>query len=389
MTASFLGYRDHVPACYGPRRKREKHVRISLRLAVIVVIFSSHALAAKGKKGAPKEPVSTMDQGEDPTAKEESEKKAAKVVPETDEEIAAKQAKADAAEVKKRRARAKVGVFANVVVGFGQAPMPGTGADRTTLKTTSGTFMAGGYYDLSPDFTLGVRLPWTVGSQRQPDGGYVTVTALGTLELMGEYRVAISPFTILPIFFGLGAPTAQGNYDALDQSGTQRMTLNAMADAASGYRDPELFGPHRLPVIAGVGIDYQRKALSLRAATKVVLGIKVGGQLAHIQDMDSTYELKPLSFRSVTSAGISYDFLDRPKLYGALDTWLAYNAINAVEFTSKMGATPPTRLQFVFEPRLGARFGKVSPSVGYIFPIGGRLADSSTSGLELHCDFAF
>ena len=54
-----------------------------------------------------------------------------------------------------------------------------------------------------------------------------------------------------------------------------------------------------------------------------------------------------------------------------------------------MGATPPTRLQVVFEPRLGARFGKVSPSIGYIFPIGGRLADSSTSGLELHCDFAF
>jgi len=369
-------------------------VRKSLRLAFILAIFSGQALAtqaaaAKGKKAAPKEPVSTMDQGEDPVAKEESEKKAPKVAPETDEEIAAKQAKADAAEVKKRRARAKVGVFANVLVGFGRAPMPGTGAHETTGKTTSGTIMAGGYYDLSPDFTLGVRLPWTVGTQRQPDGGNVTVTALGTLELWGEYRVAISPFTLLPIFFGLGAPTAQGNYDALDKSGTQRTALNAMADAASGYRDPELFGPHRLPVIAGVGIDYQRKALSLRAATKVVLGIKVGGQLANVQDVDSTYELKPLSFRSVTSGGVSYDFLDRPKLYGALDAWLAYNAINALEFTSKMGATPPTRLQFVLEPRLGARFGKVSPSIGYIFPIGGRLADSSTSGLELHCDFAF
>lgn len=376
-------------ACYGPRRKREKHVRISLRLAVILVIFSGHALAAKGKKGAPKEPVSTMDQGEDPVAKEESEKKAPKVVPETDEEIAAKQAKADAAEVKKRRAREKFGLFANVLVGFGRAPMPGTGADRTTGKTTSGTFMLGGYYDLSPDFTLAARMPWTVGSQRQPDGGSATVTAFGALELMGEYRAALSPFTLLPIFFGLGVPTAQGSYDALDQSGVQRTGLNAMADAASGYRDPELFGPHRLPLIAGVGLDYQRKALSLRAATKFVFGIKVGGQLANVPDTDSTYELKSVTFRNVTSGGVSYDFLDRPKLFGALDAWLAYNAINAVEFTSKMGATPPTRFQFVFEPRVGARFGKISPSVGYIFPIGGRLADSSTSGLELHCDFAF
>jgi len=38
---------------------------------------------------------------------------------------------------------------------------------------------------------------------------------------------------------------------------------------------------------------------------------------------------------------------------------------------------------------VGAHLGKISPSVGYIFPIGGRLADSSVSGLELHCDVAF
>jgi len=364
-------------------------VRTSLRLSVILVIFSSHALAAKGKKAEPKEPATTMDQGQDPTANEQSEKKAPKVQPETDEEIAAKQAKADAAEVKKRRERPKVGVFANVLVGFGRAPMPGTGADRTTGKTTSGTFMAGGYYDLSPEFTLGARVPFTVGSQRQPDGGNETITALGTLELMGEYRVPVSRFTLLPISFGLGVPTAQGGYDTLDTSGIQRTALNAMADAASGYRDGELFGPHRLPVIVGAGIDYQRKALSLRAWTKFVAGIKVGGELANVDDTNSTYELKALTFRNVTGGGVSYDFLPRPKVFGALDAWVAYNGINAVEFTSKMGATPPTRFQFVFEPRIGARFGKISPSIGYIFPIGGRLADASTSGLELHCDFAF
>ncbi|HET7545519.1 MAG TPA: hypothetical protein VFK05_36880 [Polyangiaceae bacterium] len=364
-------------------------MRNSLRLAVILTIFSSHALAAKGKKNAPAEPVTTMDQGADPTSTEQSEKKAPKVEPPTDEEIAAQEAKADAAAVKKRRQREQVGLFANVLVGFGSAPMPGTGADVTTGKTTSGTLMVGGYYDLSPDFTLGARLPLTVGSQRQPDGGSETVVALGILELMGEYRTALSRFTVLPVSFGLGLPTAQGNYDYLDKSGWQRMELNTMADAAAGYRDPELFGPHRLPVIGGVGVDYQRKALSLRAATKLVLGIKVGGELANVPDTYSTYELKPVTIRSVTSGGVSYEFLPRPRVFAALDAWLAYNAINAFEYTSKAGATPPTRFQFVFEPRVGARFGKVSPSIGYIFPIGGRLADAGTSGLELHCDFAF
>jgi hypothetical protein len=91
----------------------------------------------------------------------------------------------------------------------------------------------------------------------------------------------------------------------------------------------------------------------------------------------------------VTSAGIAYEFLARPKVFVGLDGWLAYNAINAVEFKSAMDATPPTRFQVVVEPRIGARFGKIAPSIGYIFPIGGRLADSSSSGLELHCDFGF
>jgi len=361
-------------------------VRKSLRLTIILVIFSGHALAAKGKKGAPKEPASTMDQS-DPAAKEQSEKKAAAPKPETEAELAQKEAQADAALAAKRRERAQLGLFANVLVGFGKAPLFGPAANETTGSTTSGTFMVGGYYDLSPEFTLGARLPWTVGSAHQHEGDQATVQALGTLELMGEYRLTVSRFMRLPIFFGLGVPTAQGNYN--EESSIRQMELNAMADAASGYRDPELFEPKRLPLIVGAGIDYQRKALSVRAATKFVLGVKVGGELAVTQDPAGTYELKSVSFRNVTSAGISYDFLQRPYLFGAFDTWLAYSAINAVEFDSYAGAAPPTRLQVVFEPRVGARFGKISPSIGYIFPIGGRLADSAASGLELHCDFGF
>ena len=363
-------------------------MRTSLRLAIMVVILSGPALAAKGKKAAPKAPVSTLDSA-DPVAKEVSEKKAAAVKPETAAELERKQTEADAAEVAKKRTRSQVGAFGNVLIGFGQAPVPGPSADETTGKTTSATFMVGGYYDLNSEVTLSARLPWTVGSARQFDGDRASVQALGALQLMGEYRVTLSPFTRLPIFFGLALPTAQGGYS--DTSGVRQMELNAMADAASGYRDPELCGPKRLPLIFGVGIDYQRKALSVRAASKFVFGAKVGGQLGTTQDPTGagTYELKSVTFRNVTSGGIAYQFLDRPQLYGALDSWIAYSAVNAVEFKSANGASGPTRFQVVFEPRLGAHFGKFSPSLGYIFPIGGRLADSSTTGLELHCDVAF
>ena len=362
-------------------------MRTSLRVAIILVIFSGHALAAKGgKKAAPKKPVETMDAG-DPVAKEQSEKKVAAEEAETEEERSERERQSDAAEVAKTHARDKVGVFGNILVGFGKAPIPDPTAQDTTGKTTSFTFMAGGHYDVSPAFTLGVRIPWTVGSQTQRDGLSTTVSALGTPELMGEYRVGLSPFSRLPIFFGLGIPIAQGNYDTVKS--LRQTYLNDVADAASGYRDPELFGPKRLPIIVGVGIDYDRKAINLHAATKFVAGVKVGGTIPDPVTTAGTYELKSVSFRNVTSAGVAYQFLDKPKLYGALDSWLAYSAINPDEFESNRGASSPTRFQVVFEPRVGARLGKISPSVGYIFPIGGRLADSSISGLELHCDVAF
>jgi hypothetical protein len=362
-------------------------MRISFGLAIILVSFSGHALAAKGgKKAAPKGPVQTMDSN-DPAQQELSEKKAAEVKPETEEEQKQAEARVDAAEVTKTRARDNVGVFGNVLFGFGKAPEPGPAANITTGQTTSATFMVGGHYDLSPEFTLALRLPWTVGSARQIDGSHATSTALGTPELLAEYRVTLSPFTRLPLFVGLGVPVAQGNYDTADS--VRQTQLNDVADAASGYRDPELFGPKRLPIIVGGGIDYERKALSLHAATKFVAGVKVGGKLGNSRDASGVYELKSVSFRNVTAGGIAYRVLEKPQLFVALDSWFAISAINPVEYESDQGAAKPTRFQMVFEPRVGARFGKITPSVGYIFPIGGRLADSSVSGLELHCDVAF
>ena len=363
-------------------------------LALLVSLVSSgHALAAKGgkKKAEPAAPAQTMDSG-DPVEKEVSEPTAATPKKKTDEELEEEQRqrdwKFDAVQVAKSRARDKVGVFGNVVIGFGKAPEPGPAATRTTGKTTAATFMAGVRYDVSPDFTVGLRLPFTVGSERQLSTGLTqSSSVLGTPELLGEYRVTLSPFTILPIFFGLGIPVAQGNYDTLD--GQRAARMNDFADAASGYRDPELFAPHRLPVKVGIGIEYERKALNAHASTKLVAGVKAGAKDWAPRDPIGSYDVKGVSLRSVTAAGIAYQVIDKPKLYIAADSWFAVSAINPVEFESFDHAEKPTRFQVVFEPRIGARFGKISPSVGYIFPIGGRLADTTVSGLELHCDVAF
>jgi hypothetical protein len=122
-----------------------------------------------------------------------------------------------------------------------------------------------------------------------------------------------------------------------------------------------------------------------------VAGFKVGGKLDYgtTDEMFGTYQLKSVTFRNVTSAGVAYRFLAKPALALALDSWFVTNAVSAVEFDSRAGATGPSRVQVVAEPRFVARFGKISPSVGYVFPLGGRLADNHTTGLELHCDVAF
>ena len=368
-------------------------MRISGRVAIILVIFSAHALAKPKAKKA-HDGASTMDSN-DPVAKEKSDEgpfaPKGKTGELKKEEVKQEEAEKVAAEPpEKPEPRDAIGVFGNVVIGFGHAPEPGPGTSTATGKATGVTFIVGGHYDVSPDLTLALRIPWSVASIRQVDGSNASANALGAPELMGEYRVTLSPRTQLPIGLGVGVPIAQGNYDTVTDQGTYRQSqVNEFADASSGYRDPELFGPKRLPFIASVGITYKKHELDLHAATKFVFGVKVGGQQVRALDPAGTYALKSVTFRNVTSAGVAYRFLEKPALSGALDSWIAYNAINAEEFTSNAGASGPTRVQVVFEPHLVARFGKISPSLGYIFPIGGRLADNSTSGLELHCDVAF
>ncbi|HEX3773139.1 MAG TPA: hypothetical protein VHV51_01680 [Polyangiaceae bacterium] len=390
-------------------------MRISLRLGLILVLLSGHALAAKGKKATADKPAGATMDTNDPADKETSDHgpfAPAHKTPEegatqsegdnqgeTEGEAKPKKAEAEVAPIEdvKRRPRDKVVVYANVLIGFGgTAPEPGPPLKNDANKGTSATFMVGGRYDVSPAFSLGLRVPWTTANVRGGDGITAASQALGTPELMGEYRVTLSPRTLLPIDFGLGIPVAQGNYDTVNgQPQLRQSIVNDFADAAAGYRDGELFGPKRLPIVLGVGIDYQGKALSLHAATKFVAGIKTGGTLDYSGEpfnadpTEGSYQLKSVMFRNVTSAGIGYQVLDKPALTLALDSWVVTNAVDNVAFNSNDNVTNPSPIQVVFEPRLGARFGKISPSLGYIFPIGGRLADNHISGLELHCDVGF
>jgi hypothetical protein len=390
-------------------------------LVTLMMILAGTTAFAKGKDDdAGKKSGTSMDSG-DPAATETSDKPKSEEGEngEKGEKGKAKaegEGEAGAEEtvevVIPARARDKLSLFADILIGFGQAPVPGpslnTAGPGYTGKGTVFTFMAGGRYDITPKVSLGLRVPYTFGSERLQfvaagNGKTVRGNALGAPELMVEYRMELNPRLRVPLMFGVGIPVAQGTASAYtnntgtnDAAKSLQRRLQYLADAASGWKDEELFDPKRIPFVVAGGLDYERKAFQAHAGIKLILSIATSGapNVASTAAYDATGQLKfnSTAFREVTSAGLSYDVPVSPKvtLIPAADAWLVWKAINTLEYTST--AVPPARVQFVFEPRIGASFSKnpkITPSLGYIFPIGGQLSTGKMGALELHADFNF
>jgi hypothetical protein len=349
----------------------------------------------KGAKDAKEEKTGPNMDTADPVANEKSDKGPYSPQGKTGELKEEAETKTETEEIVKARARDKFVVFGEVIAGFGRAPLSGVSdtsdTSQETGSATAFTLIAGGAYDLSPKFTLGLRIPVTTASVKNTGRQSESSFALGNPELMGEYRVGLTPLTQLPILFGVGIPVAMGEPDPTntkDASAQRQAAVNLIADAATGWRDGELFWPKRVPLILGVGITHERRALFVHGETKFVLGVNIGGDPEVPTNPAGEFEASTLAFRNVTGGGIRYQFLDDPAVFAGLDAWVVYNAIEPIEYTSSSGAETPSRLQLVAEPRVGARFGKISPSLGVIFPIGGRLADSGITGVRLHVDIA-
>jgi hypothetical protein len=364
-----------------------KRAAVAFSLAVSLVFVSQSGLAQKKGKGGKKEDSgpSASASWSDPVENEKSDKPAKKAA---DAEAEAKP------EPKRRedpgRARDKIDAFAQFLIGFGKAPdnnpSYAPGPDATVFG-----FQLGGRYDISPAFSAGLRIPLTMA--RVDNNRVVTnKTAFGSPELFGEYRVALSRLTTIPISFGLGVPVAQGTPDRTndDVELVAKGYVNALADATSGWRDSELFQPKALPIIVGGGIRHERRDLELHADLKFVMLAALDSGVTdptQTEPADSgSFKINGFALREVTSLGGTYNILDKPLIYAGLDFALVWTPIETFEFVSSQDVTPPSSVQAVLEPRVGARFGKVAPSVGYIAPLGGRLGDGDIGGVRLKVD---
>ena len=280
-------------------------------------------------------------------------------------------------------------VFGELLVGFGNTPMPGPEPD---LDATLFTIVVGGGHDFSKKFRLGLRVPWSTGTIDDPERSQSTSTqALGSPELLAEYRVILSPRTDIPLELGIGVPIAQGNPDftSTDTPGKEQARINALADAASGWRDGELFAPKRLPVVPLIGIRHRRSRLSAHTYTKMVFLVDTGTGLEEPTNPVGTFSVNSLAMRWVFAGGAQYAFLPDPFVFGGLESWMVYNLIEPIEFQSGGGGDEPSKFQLVFEPRVGATFGAVTPSIGYLIPAGGQLADVGINGLRVRVEASF
>lgn len=373
-------------------------------LTFSLVFLTGAALAQdKGKGKKEDDKPSAAATWTDPVENEKSDKGPySPQTSETDEEEGANKPQADKPAAKnapdKGRKRDKIALFGQVVIGFGRAPRNKPdyhagcidNSSEACGKATAIGFQVGGRYDISPALSAGLRVPLTTASVRQETGKSLATTAFGSPELMGEYRLSLNKLSSVPIEFGIGIPIAQGNPDATeetDAAGQAKDTVNRLADATLGWRDSELFQPGRLPIVIGGGFRHERTAWEFHASAKFVLlpalGTDVAAPQSGLQPGTGEYKINAFALREVTTIGGTYNFLDSPIFWGGLDLALIWTPLETFDYDAVNPATP-TSIQAVLEPRLGARFSRFEPSVGYIAPLGGRLGSAGVGGIRLN-----
>jgi hypothetical protein len=365
-------------------------------LAVLLVFVANSALAQKKPKGKKKtDGPSAAETWTDPVEKEQSDK--GPYTPHKDEADEPKPVPKSERAPDKGRKRDKIQVFGQLVIGFGGAPLNQPSYAPGGKGTALG-FQLGGRYDITPAFSGGLRIPLTTATVKQTSGASIgtnlTTTAFGSPELFGEYRLSLSRLTTVPIGFGVGIPVAQGNPDetGTDTSGHAANYVNQLADATTGWRDSELFQPKRLPIVVGAGIHHDRHDWELHADAKFVLlpALSTTVSVPPTQPPNAgAYKINGFALREVTTLGGSYNFLSSPLIYAGLDLAFIWSPMQTFIWEAQGANAKPTTLQAVLEPRVGARFGHVSPSIGYIAPLGGRLGDAGAGGIRLHVDAFF
>jgi hypothetical protein len=267
------------------------------------------------------------------------------------------------------------------VLGFGKTDvvsqsLPGSFSTApqyfvAPARTTTESFVLYGDYEIAKHVGIGVALPFTGGGFSPPSGDSHGTTALGNIELEGEYGMELSKAAELKLALGVALPTAQGaelpdSNDVLQAMGPSvdtntfdRFSINKAAAASRGYESNALFEPKHLGLVPKIILDYHpTHAFSLEPYVKLENLIATTSDQAH----SYTGEL-------VLGARIAYKVV--PAFEPGVRVWM--NApLSGADFKT-VG---------VVEPELRFHAGNLTPMVGAILPFAGTLTDPYFAGIR-------
>ena len=276
----------------------------------------------------------------------------------------------------------------DVVVGFGktlaadQTPPDSLNATPVNLVDSDpvhpDSFLFSWNYEALRHLGFGARLPLVVGSIL-PDGYQSRpISALGNLELEGEYATDLSRRVALVYALGIGLPTAEGAQvpdttadlagKAFNASAYDRYSILYAAAASRGFEENALFFPNRFGVVPKVALEYRGWG-----GLRLEPFVKLENMISTSSDNARAY-LGELVF----GARVAYRVNDYVET--GLRAWATVVVAGADE--------GPV---VVVEPELRLHFGVFGPYLGLILPVAGPLASDPSRfvGVRLGAVLAF
>jgi hypothetical protein len=282
------------------------------------------------------------------------------------------------------------GVGADLVYGIGRGGS-GTDLGANPIDFKVASILLGVFYQADPKINARLRLPISTGSIDGVDpttfGGEASfnATAAGNLELGMTYITDQGPHTKLPLDIGLYLPTAGGDrFPPPEGNGRQRAyVVNTAAAWSHGMEEDPLFIPHRLSLVPKVSLRYSSGGIATGGYVKLPLLIRMGGGNPSEPPIGvEDFKINGAVVQAILGGDFHVD-VSHNKIDIGTRAWLAWMSAEYIE-RILAGSTAPSRIQFGLEPQVRAVFGPLKTVLGFIWPIGGRLA-----GTDLNHAYGF
>jgi hypothetical protein len=270
----------------------------------------------------------------------------------------------------------------DLVLGWGRVPfavqnLPTTGSQAITYTRSDATasdvqsFLLAGSYELRENLGLELALPFAFATFSPSGSAARSTTAVGNVEVAGEWRARLGSSAQIAAALGVAAPTAQGQplpqslvavrQANVDEQAYDRFSLARACAFSRGYEDNALFEVDRLGLVPRVGLLFGGQRLSLEPYAKVenLLSVRSAAGTPYVGEL-------------VVGVRVSYRL--SPHIEAAVRGWANAGFAGAADDLTTAVAIEPDALLAV---------GLVRARVGVVVPLAGPPEQAGFFGVRL------